>query len=65
MAMAGNDDLTPREREVLELIKLFWTNREIARSLGIDERTVESHVSRLLHKLGYHSRRDLWEDMLG
>ena len=65
MAMAGNDNLTPREREVLELVKLFWTNREIGRGLRIDERTTETHVSHVLQKLGYRSRRELWEDMVG
>jgi DNA-binding NarL/FixJ family response regulator len=65
MATSGNDDLTPRERDVLELLKQFWTNAEISRGLGIDQRTVETHVSHVLHKLGHASRRDLWEDMLG
>ena len=65
MAHGGSEDLTPREREVLDLVKLFWTNAEIARQLGIDERTVEGHVAHALHKLGYENRKDLWADMIG
>lgn len=65
MANEGHEELTPREREVLELLKHFWTNAEMARHFGVDERTVETHVSHMLHKLGYASRRDLWEDTIG
>ncbi len=43
--------LSEREREVLALIAEGLTNESIARHLHIAERTVESHVARLLHKL--------------
>ena len=36
MAMEGRDDLTAREREVLELIKRRWRNKEIARHFVIE-----------------------------
>jgi DNA-binding CsgD family transcriptional regulator/tetratricopeptide (TPR) repeat protein len=48
--------LTPREREVLELLATGRTNREIARTLFISERTVGIHVSHILGKLGVGNR---------
>ena len=44
-------DLTPREREVLELLAAGCRNHEIARRLGIAEKTVRNHVSQVLTKL--------------
>ncbi len=51
--------LTDRERQVLELILTARSNREIARELGIEERTVHAHVGRLLRKTGADNRIDL------
>ncbi|WP_199750195.1 LuxR C-terminal-related transcriptional regulator [Amycolatopsis sp. WAC 04169] len=48
--------LTERETEVLVLIAGDKTDRAIARELGIGERTVRAHVSRILLKLGVASR---------
>jgi DNA-binding CsgD family transcriptional regulator len=48
--------LTPRETDVLELLVAGETNRRIARSLGITERTASVHVGRILAKLGVRSR---------
>ena len=45
------DDLTAREREVLDLLADGASNRQIARSLGISLKTVQNHVSRILDKL--------------
>lgn len=59
MAISGNDDLTPREREVLELLLRRWTNEEIAEHLVISVNTVQTRVQRVLHKLGHRTRRDL------
>ena len=51
--------LTARERQVLDLILMARSNREIARALGIEERTVKAHVSRLMRKTGSENRIDL------
>lgn len=55
----GTPHLTDREQEVLELILLARSNREIARHLGIEERTVKSHVGRLMRKTGADNRIEL------
>ena len=44
-------ELTPREREVLELVATGCRNHEIARRLGMSEKTVRNHVSQVLLKL--------------
>jgi DNA-binding CsgD family transcriptional regulator len=51
--------VTPREREVLELVAQGRTNAEIANRLFLSVRTVESHVSSLLAKLELDSRAGL------
>jgi len=48
--------LTVREQQVLELIMLARSNREIATELGIEERTVKAYVGRLLRKTGANNR---------
>ena len=50
------DELTPRETEVLREIASGRSNKEIARKLGIKEKTVKTHVSNVLSKLGVHDR---------
>jgi len=58
-APAAGPQLTDREREVLKLIMLARSNREIAAQLGIEERTVKAHVARMKRKLGADSRVEL------
>ena len=48
--------LTPREREVVVAVASGATNRQIARTLGLGERTARTHVSNILAKLGLTSR---------
>ncbi len=51
-----HDDLTPREREVLRLMVEGLANKQIAQRLGIGEKTIKTHVSRVLAKLGVADR---------
>lgn len=55
----NNPYLTARERQVLELILLARSNREIASQLGIEERTVKAHVGRMMRKTGAENRIEL------
>jgi NarL family two-component system response regulator LiaR len=55
-ASPGLDELTEREREVLELIASGLNNREIAERMIISEKTVKTHVSSILGKLGVEDR---------
>ena len=53
---AGKPTLTPREIQVLELVRRGLRNREIAVSLAISEETVQSHVKSILAKLDVQDR---------
>lgn len=57
--------LTPREREVMDLVVAGRHNREIAETLGISPRTVEVHKARMVAKLGVENVPDLVRMSLG
>ena len=56
LASAG---LTPRETEIVNLVRRGLSNRQIATYLTLSHRTVEKHVESLLRKTGAHSRTHL------
>lgn len=50
--------LSEREREILGLIALGYSNKEVARALYLTENTVKTHLSNLFQKLGVHDRAE-------
>jgi DNA-binding NarL/FixJ family response regulator len=55
----NTDGLSPREREVLQLIAEGYANKQIAEILCISIKTVQAHRMNLMSKLGIHDRADL------
>jgi FixJ family two-component response regulator len=62
--MRGFAQLTPREREVLQLITRGQSNKEAGRELGISPRTIEVHRARVMEKLGARNTADLMRIVL-
>jgi DNA-binding NarL/FixJ family response regulator len=60
-------DLTPREREVLVLVRKGLANKQIARRLGISERTVKAHLTSTFQRIGVVDRTQaaLWAERNG
>lgn len=56
---AGNDRLTPRERQVLQMLAEGKSSKEIASALEISTYTAESHRANIMRKLKLHSLADL------
>jgi len=55
----SDSTLTPRERQVLQLLAEGKSNKETATALGISVATVETHRANIMHKLGAHSIAEL------
>jgi DNA-binding NarL/FixJ family response regulator len=55
----SEDPLTPREQEVVKLVAEGYTNKQIAETLVISEKTVERHRANILEKLGMRDRVEL------
>ena len=53
---AGRVAFTDREKEVLELLVVGRSNKEVGAVLGIEERTVKAHVAKLMRKVGVQNR---------
>jgi|GEM_PF-803406 len=49
-------DLTPREREILQLVLAGYTNKAIAAEIFISEKTVEFHLDHIYTKIGVRTR---------
>jgi DNA-binding CsgD family transcriptional regulator len=62
---ANLDELTPRERDVLQLLAAGLRNRAIADQLSISTPTVKTHVGRILCKLGASNRSELIAHLYG
>jgi RNA polymerase sigma factor (sigma-70 family) len=60
-------ELTPREREVLVLVRQGLANKQIARRLGISERTVKAHLTSTFQRIGVvdRTRAALWAERQG
>lgn len=55
----GRSPLTPREREVAQLLAEGNSNKEVAAMLGISFKTAESHRANIMRKLSFHSLSEL------
>ncbi len=64
---APSTSLTPREREVLTLVAVGLPNKSIARRLGISEKTVKAHLTRIFAALDLYDRTSaaLWAQRNG
>ncbi len=62
--MPQSVDLTPREAEVLGLVRQGLANKQIARRLGISERTVKAHLTSVFQRIGVADRTQaaLWAE---
>jgi DNA-binding CsgD family transcriptional regulator len=59
IAAEGVSDLTPRQREVLQLFAEGRSAKEVAKSLHISTRTAENHKARIMKLLGLSTTADL------
>jgi DNA-binding NarL/FixJ family response regulator len=63
----GEVELTAREREVLGLVVDGLANKQIARRMGISEKTVKGHLTNLFQRIGVADRTQaaLWAERTG
>ena len=66
-AAVGPVELTPRETEVLTMVRQGLANKQIARRLGITERTVKAHLSSAFQRIGARDRTQaaIWAERNG
>jgi len=66
-SIAGEVELTPRERDVLQLVIAGHANKQIARKLGISEKTVKGHLTNVFQRIGVSDRTQaaLWAERTG
>jgi two-component system response regulator NreC len=57
--VGAREELTPREIEILRLVAMGYSNKEIAAKLCISTKTVENHKTRIKERLGAQTRSDL------
>lgn len=64
---SGLPQLTPRESEVLRLVRMGLANKQIGRRLGISERTVKAHLTSTFQRIGVSDRTQaaLWAERHG
>jgi DNA-binding NarL/FixJ family response regulator len=58
-AEAGTTSLSPREREIMDMVALGQTSRQMASALGISKSSIDTYRARVFRKLGLESRADL------
>ncbi|HEY5297121.1 MAG TPA: response regulator transcription factor [Verrucomicrobiae bacterium] len=64
-ARGGTDDLSPREREILEYLAKGYSYKETAEQIGISYSTVHTHIEHIYHKLHVRSRAQAVAKYLG
>jgi DNA-binding NarL/FixJ family response regulator len=57
--IAHSGQLSPRERQILQLVAEGKSNKEVANTLNLSVKTVETHRARIMEKLGLHTVSDL------
>jgi DNA-binding NarL/FixJ family response regulator len=62
---SSGDELTPTEQRIAELVAAGNTNREVAATLVVAERTVESALTQIYRKLDVRSRTELARKLAG
>ena len=59
-----NNILTPREKEIFNLLIDNYSTKEISEELGISEKTVRNHISNVMQKLGVNGRASAVVELL-